>query len=258
MNGQMRQPRVAELLASRLRSDILSGRIQEGDSLPRQENLLADFGVSLPSVREAMRILETEGLISVRRGNIGGAVVHLPTAQRTAYMISLVLQARRTTLLDVGQALRQLEPACAGMCASRDDRMDTIVPLLATIVDDQKAKLDDVGAFNLLARRFHEGLVAHCGNETMLTVIGSLESIWSAHEVETYQHIPAPRPHDEAVAVAQGLRSHRALVAAIASGAVDRATSLARIHLEATQAYTLSRGKTRQEIQAEIVRVDRL
>ena len=68
-------------MASRLRNEILSGRLTEGDSLPRQEDLLADFKVSPPAVREALRILETEGLISVRRGNVGGAIVHLPTAR---------------------------------------------------------------------------------------------------------------------------------------------------------------------------------
>lgn len=252
---QMRQPRLAELVASRLRNEILSGHLHEGDSLPRQENLIADFGVSLPSVREAMRILETEGLISVRRGNIGGAVVHLPTPKRTAYLISLVLQARRTTLADVGEALRQLEPTCAGMCAARLDRETALVPTLTALADEQEQFMHDVAAFNRLARQFHETLVANCGNETMLTVIGSLESIWSAHEAETYQHISGKRPPDDKT-LRQGLQDHRGLVAAVASGASERATALARAHLAAAQAYTLRRGRTHQEVNAELVRVD--
>lgn len=251
----MRQPRLAELVASRLRSEILSGRLQEGDSLPRQENLLTEFGVSLPSVREAMRILETEGLISVRRGNVGGAEVHLPTSERTAYMISLVLQARHTTLTDVGEALRQMEPTCAGMCASRADRAEAIVPTLTALADEQEQNMDDMVAFNRIARQFHESLVASCGNETILTVVGSLESIWSAHEVETYQHISAKRPSDDK-ALRQGLRDHRALIAAVSSGAAERATALSRAHLETTQAYTLGRGKSRQEVTAELVRAN--
>lgn len=255
VNEQLRQPRLAELVASRLRNEILSGRLQEGDSLPRQEGLIANFGVSLPSVREAMRILETEGLVSVRRGNLGGAVVHLPTPQRTAYMISLVLQAQRTTLADVGEALRQIEPSCAGMCALRADREETIIPLLTSLADEQEENIDDIAAFNVLARQFHETLVAHCGNDTMLTVVGSLESIWSAHEVETYHHAPPKRAAD-LKAVRQGLKDHRALIAAVSAGAADRATALARAHLAGTQAYTLSRAKNRQEVTADLVRVD--
>lgn len=62
--------------------------------LPSQETLIEEFGVSPPAVREAIHVLEADGLISVRRGNVGGAIVHLPSAERTAHMISMVLQSR--------------------------------------------------------------------------------------------------------------------------------------------------------------------
>ena len=107
---RIRQPRVAELVASRLRDDILTGRLTEGDVLPSQEALFAEFGVSPPAVREAVHILESDGLISVRRGNVGGALVHLPSAERTAQMISMVLQTRAATPGDVSEALLHLEP----------------------------------------------------------------------------------------------------------------------------------------------------
>ncbi|PRC52633.1 FadR family transcriptional regulator, partial [Mycobacterium sp. ITM-2017-0098] len=51
---RIRQPRVAALVASRLRDDILTGRLKEGDVLPSQEALFAEFGVSPPAVREAI------------------------------------------------------------------------------------------------------------------------------------------------------------------------------------------------------------
>ena len=86
--------------------------------------------MSPPALREAIHILETDGLISVRRGNVGGAVIHHPTAERTAHMISMVLQTRAATPVDVSEALMHLEPICAGMCAARDDRMTEVVPYL--------------------------------------------------------------------------------------------------------------------------------
>lgn len=73
--GQMR---MAELVAAALRDRILAGGIGDGSTLPKQDELVAEFGVSYPSVREALRILETEGFITVRRGNRGGATVHAP------------------------------------------------------------------------------------------------------------------------------------------------------------------------------------
>src|SRR4051794_33161180 len=98
---RIRQPRGGEIVAARVRDEILSGRIKEGDVLPSQDGLLAEFGVSPPALREAIHILETDGLISVRRGNVGGAIVHPPSAERTAHMISMVLQTRAATPADV-------------------------------------------------------------------------------------------------------------------------------------------------------------
>ena len=124
-------------MASRLRDDILSGRLKEGDVLPSQESLFTEFGVSPPALREAIHILEIDGLVSVRRGNVGGAVVHLPSAERTAHMISMVLQTRSATPADVSGALMHLEPICAGMCAAREDRMTEVVPYLQAEIDRQ-------------------------------------------------------------------------------------------------------------------------
>src|SRR5258707_617511 len=83
--------RLDELVADALRDRITGGDLRDGDLLPKQEELLAEFRVSKPSLREALRILETEGLITVRRGNVGGAVVHLPDSDDAGYMIGLIL-----------------------------------------------------------------------------------------------------------------------------------------------------------------------
>jgi GntR family transcriptional repressor for pyruvate dehydrogenase complex len=143
----IRQPRVAEIVAARLREEILSGRLKQGDVLPSQESLFQEFGISPPALREAIHILETDGLISVRRGNVGGAVVHLPSAARTAHMISMVLQTRASTPADVSEALLHLEPICAGMCASREDRMTEVVPHLQAEIDLQTEQFDDLSRY---------------------------------------------------------------------------------------------------------------
>ena len=67
----MSAPRIAEIVADELRRQIIDGELADGDLLPRQEVLVEQFNVSLVSLREALRILETEGLVSVRRGNRG-------------------------------------------------------------------------------------------------------------------------------------------------------------------------------------------
>ena len=96
--------RTAEIVADELRRQIIDGELSDGDLLPRQEVLVDQFNVSLVSLREALRILENEGLVSVRRGNRGGAVVHAPAKASAAYMIGLLLQSDTVPLADLGEA----------------------------------------------------------------------------------------------------------------------------------------------------------
>ncbi len=248
---RFRQPRVAELVASKLRDDILSGRLKEGDVLPSQEALFAEFGVSPPALREAIHLLETDGLISVRRGNVGGALVHHPSAERTAHMISMVLQSRAATPVDVSEALMHLEPVCAGMCAAREDRMSEVVPYLQAEIDLQTAQFDDLSRYVPNARRFHETLVSRCGNESMILLIGSLELIWSAHESAVWNGHGEPAPMIDKTRRA-ALRDHQRLLDAIADGNAARAVRLAQDHLSVARRTTLAFG-TDQTIEAKLV-----
>ena len=256
VRGRIRQPRVAEIVASRLREDILSGRLKEGDILPTQESLFAEFGVSPPAVREAVHLLETDGLVSVRRGNVGGAVVHQPSADRTAHTISMVLQARSATPADVSGALVRLEPICAGMCADRADRMTEVVPSLEAEIAIQRTQFDDPAQYVPNARRFHETLVSRCGNEPMILLIGSLELIWSAHESAVWSDDGGGRsPEDSAVALQTrrtALRDHQRLLEAIRDGDSTRAVRIAQDHLAAARHHTLAFGSDKT-IEARLI-----
>jgi GntR family transcriptional regulator, transcriptional repressor for pyruvate dehydrogenase complex len=246
---RIRQPRVAEIVASRLRDDILSGRLKEGDILPSQESLFTEFGVGPPALREAIHILEVDGLVSVRRGNMGGAVVHLPSAERTAHMISMVLQSRSSTPADVSGALMHLEPICAGMCAARNDRMTEVVPYLQAEIDCQERQFEDTAQYVGNARRFHEALVSRCGNEPMILLIGSLELIWSAHESSVWGDDGGPMQHKTMRAA---LHDHQRLLDAIRDGNADRAVRLAQDHLAAARRNTLAFGRDKT-IEAKLI-----
>jgi GntR family transcriptional regulator, transcriptional repressor for pyruvate dehydrogenase complex len=246
---RIRQPRVAEIVAAKLRDDILSGRLREGDILPTQESLFQEFGVSPPALREAIHLLETDGLITVRRGNMGGAVVQLPSPERTAHMIGMVLQTRAATPADVSGALLHLEPICAGMCAARPDRATEVVPHLQAEINHQRTQFDDLAQYVPNARRFHEQLVARCGNEPMILLIGSLELIWSTHESSVWGDDMAHKTMRAA------LRDHQRLLDAIVEGNVARATKLAADHLTAARSSTLAAG-TDKTIEARLISHD--
>ena len=236
--AQLRAPHVAEIVADELRRRILDGEIPDGELLPKQEDLHAEFQVSRPSLREALRILEAEGLVSVRRGKLGGAVVHRPQAANAAYSLGLILRSRGVGVDDVSDALRYIEPVCAALCAARADRATEVVPRLREVQDAATACLDDPPEFIVVSRQFHEVLVDCCGNDTLKLVVGTLESLWSAQAMEWAERsLPAGFPDD--AYRKHGLDDHAELLALIEAGDVDGVMRAAREHLEWAPVYSI-------------------
>lgn len=249
---QLRQPRLAEIVAATLRSRITSGALRHGDRLPRQEDLLDEFRVSKPSLREALRILETEGLITVRRGNVGGAFVHAPDHDDAGYMIGLVLESRGVTIDDLAEAIRRVEPICAGLCAGRPDREEVVLPRLRAIQGEMRLQRGDEIAFSRIGRRFHEAMVALCGNETMKVIVGALEAIWSARERDWARRASTARRFPGVETRDAGLRAHERLLELIEAGDSAGAARAAARHLERSTLYAV--GDTEQVVSAAAVR----
>jgi DNA-binding FadR family transcriptional regulator len=243
------QLRMAELVASALRDRILAGGIEDGSTLPKQEELMAEFGVSHPSVREALRILETEGFITVRRGNRGGATVHAPDIGTAGYALGLTLQAMRVTAPDLGTALATLEPLCAAHCAERSDRRRAVVPRLRKLLAESQRHIDDGAVFTRASRDFHDAIVGFEPNVTLRVVVKSLTSLWSVQE-EAWADAQVSRgayPSRTDCEAAQ--HAHERLVTSIADGDADEAARIAGEHLTATQRW-VNRGLKSRAIDA--------
>ena len=197
---------------------------------------MKEFGVSHPSIREAIRILETEGLVTVRRGKLGGAEVHLPDQSSAAYHLGLALQAARVTLADLGASLQMFEPLCAAACARRDDRATEVVPMLRESIDRSAELIGAHAEFTHAAREFHALVAALTPNTTMRYVVNALVALWSAQE-ETWAEIQARRgEYPSRADAAEVVRTHRRIVDKIEAGRAAEAERLARSHLAATQA----------------------
>lgn len=237
---RLTSPRIAETVADELRRQIVDGELADGDLLPPQAVLVERFNVSLVSLREALRILETEGLVSVRRGNQGGAFVHAPTKSSAAYMLGLVLQSEHVALADLGAALRDLEPSCAALAAQRPDRAGTVVPELQHLNQVMAERLEDGPAFTDLGRQFHDAVVAGCGNATLIAVLGSLGALWSGHEQRWAEHTAANGEYPTVAQRRAVLKTHTALADAIELGDGERARNIATRHLADAQTYVLS------------------
>jgi DNA-binding FadR family transcriptional regulator len=220
--------RLAETVADALRERILNAEFADGALLPKQEELVEEFRVSLPSVREALRSLETEGLITVLRGNVGGSVVHLPQPAKVGYMLGMVLQSRGSTIDDLVHAMTLLQPLCAGECARRADRMRAVVPHLERTITSSEAAIEDAAEFARHSRTLHEQLVEFCGNDTFIVLVGALERLWSA-QVRS-QASPNLGQFAERATRDRSAAEHRQLLELIVAGDADGAEAAARAH----------------------------
>lgn len=113
--------RLAAVVVTEIRSRIADGRLRDGERLPPIASLMEEFALSLPTLREALRILEMELLIELRPGDRGGATVRHPSPKVAAQLAGTVLEARGTTLADFSRAVRMIEPAVMELAASRID-----------------------------------------------------------------------------------------------------------------------------------------
>src|SRR5580692_12166556 len=128
----LRTAKTGETIAAYLRGKIVRGEFAEGNSLPSEAELMHQFEVSRPTLREAFRILETESLIVIRRG-ARGARITAPKVEVAARHVGLIMQISGTTLADVYEARSLIEPEAAALLAAR--RTDADVADLAACID---------------------------------------------------------------------------------------------------------------------------
>jgi GntR family transcriptional regulator, transcriptional repressor for pyruvate dehydrogenase complex len=245
---QMTQPSIGDMVAGILRTRIITGEIPEGSMLPRQEDLMREFNVSRPPMREALRILEAEGLIIVRRGNVGGAEVRAPDRSGVASSLGLLLQFEDAPLKDLADALEEMEPLCAALAASREDREQTVVAKLRPHLEAQREHLENGADFTHHSKAFHEELIAACGNATIRFSVGALATLWSMQE-QAWADIAASTDRYPPVAQREEvLAIHEEIVEAIQKGHRDHAMALARSHARAYPQHVLATGDTRRII----------
>jgi GntR family transcriptional repressor for pyruvate dehydrogenase complex len=174
----VRVGRVADAVAERIREQILIGAIDDGQRLPAVGYLAAQLEVSVAAVREALRVLETEGLVTIHRGQHGGAVSRRPNARTAAYTVALTLKSTGTDIGDVLGAQREVEALCASLCARRPDRLLVVVPRLRALNARASDLLDGPSTeYHRTMAGFHEALAEGCGSDTLALFVRIIESI---------------------------------------------------------------------------------
>jgi GntR family transcriptional repressor for pyruvate dehydrogenase complex len=110
-------PKASGVLANELRERILSGEYPEGTPLPPERELVVQTRMSRTTVREALRILEVQGLIRIKAGRAGGAFVQRPGEESVAKSLELLIRGRQIRLASVHETREAVEPSCARLAA---------------------------------------------------------------------------------------------------------------------------------------------
>lgn len=223
-------PKKADLVARTLRRQIVDGELAAGDALPSEDILMAQVGAARTTVREALRILESEGLVIIRRGAGGGARIRTPDVPTVARYIGLFLQSQGTTLADVHAARIMLEAPAAGLLAKAEER-GPIVAALRDALDAEAEVLDRPAELSRAHGRFHQLIVQLSGSETfeVLTAVANrLIQVQADRFMATHGTEQSTLEHSQ-----QAHRAHRRLVELISAGAAQDAEELWRRHLQA-------------------------
>ena len=228
-------PKAASIVARSLRRRIVAGDLGEGDALPNETELMAFYEVSRPTVREALRILETESLISVKRGAGGGARVAVPDASVTARHAAILLRMQGTTLEDVFISRLIIEPAAVRLVAAHAAADPGVLAPLHALHEEAQRLVGDRAAYASVAARFHEQVIELAGNRT-LTLIGLiLMEIVEPHNKATFAAI---NHGEHVVSHAQG--DHTALLDALTGGDGDKAATLWERHMRGAMSTAFS------------------
>ncbi len=119
MFKKYQQNRIFEDLAAQIEAAIFEGRLQVGDKLPAQRDLVEMFQTSRAPLREALRVLEQKGLIDVKRGSRGGAVVKMPDTEPAVESLALLVRHRKIPLSELSEFREGVEGNVAALAAQR-------------------------------------------------------------------------------------------------------------------------------------------
>jgi DNA-binding FadR family transcriptional regulator len=201
----MHVPKASDILADDLRERILRGEFPEGTALPPERELVAQTRMSRTTVREALRILEVQGLVTIRTGRAGGAFVQRPGGESVASSVSLVIRGREIRMSTLLETREAMEPSCAEL-AARYRTEDDLQRLEAE--NDAMGSADGPLA-EFLARNvaWHVGVAAAGHNELLSGFMLAISrAIHAATDDQAFMDVATRRAT---------VAAHRAITAAI-------------------------------------------
>jgi DNA-binding FadR family transcriptional regulator len=248
VEDDVRVQKLSHVVADRLRNQIVHGQRLPGDKLPSETELLQQFKVSRPTIREALRILEVESLIAMGRGTRSGATVLAPSVERVAQYSAMVLSNSDTTVLELHEARLVLEPAVVLQLSRKRDCV--LLDRLQQLLDDGTAALsaDEHSTAVRHFNAFHAALVQASSNRAVSLVLEILKDL-SEHSVD----VLAESSGDDKGALRTNLQkthsAYQQLVHLMREGKDDEAYAFWRKYMERAQTYLQKTGLGERRIQ---------
>jgi len=214
-----RPQKTAMLVAQRIVADIERLNLSVGDRLPPERAMLEEYGVGRGTLRESLRFLELQGVLSIKAGPGGGPVVERPDASNLATTLVLLLQFSHGEYRTIAEARDALEPLMAGMAAERID--DDALAELRRTLEAMEEGLES-RAFLEANKRFHDIIAWASGNELFGLIFDALLGIMDG----TALGIDYPRHRRPAI-----IKAHREVLEALEAHDRARAEDAMRNHI---------------------------
>ena len=218
--------RTYQLVISAIEEQILSGALRVGDALPGERDLAAKLEFSRPAVREALRVLEAQGVVTAGTGSgpRAGTFVSAMPADSLTHFLRLHIALTNFEFPEIVEARVLLERSSTALAAR--DATPEALRTVRDAVDAMDAAGDDRAAFNDADTAFHTAIAEACGNRLVTAVTVAIRNALRAGILVAFEEI------DDFAALAAVLqREHRAILAAIESGEADRAADLMEAHI---------------------------
>ena len=221
-----RPPKAAMLVAQRIVRDIVRGGLRPGDLLPPERTMVEKYEIGRGTLREALRLLEFQGVIALKPGPRGGPVLLDPDASHLASTVVLLMQLRRAPFRTIVEVRATLEPTVSSLAAARISA-ESLTDLGGTI-EDMRENLGDQHLFVDANKRFHGIIAWSSGNTLFSYIMDSLLDIMGG----TTLGIDHPGPRRAAI-----LKAHESIFEAIEARDEKDSEARMRKHLDEYVAY---------------------
>jgi DNA-binding FadR family transcriptional regulator len=230
-----RTGKVAESVAREIMQDIRRDRLAPGSRLPPEMEMLERFQVGRGSLREALRILEVNGLVTMRTGPRGGPVVAPRDPASFGQIMTLHLQSADTTYRQLLEARVEYEVLLARMAAEQGG--DTAAQLVRAATPALSGDSSDEH-YGAGTAQFHGAVGRAAGNPVLALVADAIYSIWAVRVTRVLY------PPDHRAAV---LHQHELIARAIERHDPRRAERLMREHMQEYKQFCEQRYPARME-----------